>query len=173
MDVPQYPVGPHEPEDRLTPARRAELVAQLDATPAAMRAAVAGLTGPQLDTKYKNWSVRQIVHHLADSHVNVYVRFKLALTENKPTVKPYDEARWAELPDSGAGDVDVELALLDAIHTKWGRLLRAMTADQFARTFHHPETGKDVSIDAALSYYAWHGRHHTAQLTWLRQRHGW
>jgi hypothetical protein len=171
-DAPQNPAGPFEPEDGYGPARRAELVSAIAAAPAALRAAVAGLTDPQLDTRYRNWTVRQIVHHLADSHANAYVRFKLALTEDAPTIKPYDEGKWAELADS-RGDVGPALALLDGTHARWVQLLRAMTDDQYARCYFHPETGKMVSLSAALCLYAWHGRHHTAQVTWLRGRHGW
>jgi hypothetical protein len=113
------------------------------------------------------------VHHLADSHVNSYVRFKWALTEEQPTIKAYDEGRWAALEDSRTGDVRAPLALLDGLHARWVQLLRSMADDQFARSFLHPETGKSVSLSAALCYYAWHCRHHTAQITWVRERRGW
>jgi uncharacterized damage-inducible protein DinB len=135
--------------------------------------AVAGLSDGQLDTLYRNWTVRQIVHHLADSHVNSYVRFKWALTEDLPTIKAYDEGRWAGLDDSRSGDVRAPLALLHGLHARWVQLLRSMSDGQFARCFVHPETGRTVSLGEALCYYAWHGEHHTAQVLWLRRQRGW
>ena len=173
MDAPQYPAGPYEPEGPPDARRRGDHIAALEAAPAALRRAVAGLSDGQLDTRYRNWTVRQIVHHLADSHVNSYVRFKWALTEERPTIKAYDEGRWAALEDSRAGDIAAPLALLEGLHARWVQLLRAMTDEQFARSFFHPETGQSVSLNAALCYYAWHCRHHTAQITWLREQHGW
>ena len=173
MKAPQYPAGPLEPEDAYGPQRRGELIAVLEAAPAALRRALAGLSGEQLDTRYRNWTVRQIVHHMADSHVNSYVRFKWALTEELPTIKAYDEGRWAALEDSRTGDVRAPLALLEALHARWVQLLRSMTDEQFGRSFVHPETGQTVSLSAALCYYAWHGRHHTAQISWLREQRGW
>jgi hypothetical protein len=173
MAAPQYPAGPLELEDHYSPERRAEFVAVLEGAPAALRRAVAGLSDGQLDTRYRNWTVRQIVHHLADSHVNSYVRFKWALTEERPTIKAYDEERWVALEDSRAGDVAAPLALLEGLHACWVQLLRVMSEGQFARSFHHPQSGEVVSLSAALCYYAWHCRHHTGQITWLRQQHGW
>ena len=148
-------------------------MAVIEACPGALRRAVAGLSDAQLDTRYRNWTIRQIVHHLADSHVNSYIRFKWALTEDLPTIKAYDEGRWAALEDSRTGDIQAPLALLEGLHARWVQLLRSMTDEQFGRSFLHPETRKTVSLNAALCYYAWHCRHHTAQITWLRQQHGW
>jgi hypothetical protein len=173
MEAPQNPAGAFSPEEGYGPQRREEFIAVIEAAPAALRDAVAGLSEGQLDTRYRNWTVRQIVHHLADSHVNCYIRFKWALTEETPTIKAYDEGRWAALADSRTGDVGAPLALLEGLHAQWVQLLRSMTDDQFARSFLHPETGKTVSLSAALCSYAWHCRHHTAQITWLRGRHGW
>lgn len=173
MTAPQYPAGPLGAEDTFGPQRRAELIAVLEGAPAALRRAVADLSERQLDTRYRNWTIRQIVHHLADSHVNSYIRFKWALTEERPTIKAYDEGNWAALADSRCGDVAAPLALLEALHGRWVQLLRGMSEEQFAREFLHPETGQAVILNAALCYYAWHGRHHTAQITWLRERHGW
>jgi uncharacterized damage-inducible protein DinB len=173
MTAPQYPAGPLESEPASGPQGRSALVAAIQAAPAALRAAVAGLSQAQLDTRYRNWTIRQIVHHLADSHVNSYVRFKWALTEERPTIKAYDEGRWAALEDSRTGDVGAPLALLEALHARWVQLLRSMSDEQFARSFVHPETGDVVTLDAALRYYAWHGRHHTAQIRWLREQNGW
>jgi hypothetical protein len=161
------------PEDGPDPQRRAEYVAVLAGTPAALRGLVGGLSDRQLDARYRNWTVRQIVHHLADSHVNSYVRFKWALTEDRPTIKAYDEGRWAELQDARTGDVRAPLALLEGLHTRWVQLLRSLTEPQFARSFVHPETGTTVSLNAALCYYAWHCRHHTAQIAWVGERQVW
>jgi uncharacterized damage-inducible protein DinB len=173
MEPPQYPAGPHDAGEQPTAEARAAWVAEVERAPAALRRAVAGLSEHQLDTRYKNWTVRQIVHHLADSHVNAYVRFKLTLTEDVPTIKPYDEGRWVELEDGRRGDIAVPLALMDAVHAAWARLLRSMTDGHYARSYFHPETNATVTLAAALSSYAWHGRHHTAQIDWLRQRDGW
>jgi hypothetical protein len=173
MTPPQFPVGPHEPVAAPDDARRREWIAQIEEAPARLRAAVAGLTDTQLDTPYKNWTIRQIVHHLADSHANSYVRFKLALTEDRPTIKPYDEGRWAALADSRTGDVAAPLALFEGLHSRLVQLLHTLTPEQFARTFYHPESQSVVVLNDALSYYAWHGRHHTGQILWLRQAKGW
>jgi len=173
MEAPQHPAGAFAPEEDYGPRRRGEFIAAIEAAPAALREAVAGLSARQLDTRYRNLTVRQIVHHVADSHVNSYVRFKLALTEDRPTIKPYDEGRWAALADSRTGDVAAPLLLLEGLHARWVQLLRSLTEEQFARTFFHPESGETVSLADALASYAWHCRHHTAQITWLRQRHGW
>ena len=173
MDAPLHPVGPFEHEDCQSLERREGFVATLANAPAALRRAVDGLAEGQLDTRYRNWTVRQIVHHLADSHVNIYIRFKWALTEERPTIKAYDEGRWAALEDSRTGDVRAPLALLEGLHGRWAQLLRSMTEQQFARSFLHPETGQTVNLSAALCYYSWHCRHHTAQIRWLRERHGW
>lgn len=173
MKAPQNPAGAFEPEENYGPKRREEFMAVIEACPGALRRAVAGLSDAQLDTRYRNWTIRQIVHHLADSHVNSYIRFKWALTEDLPTIKAYDEGRWAALDDSRTGDIQAPLALLEGLHARWSQLLRTMTEDQFGRSFIHPETGKTVSLSAALCSYAWHCRHHTAQVTWLRQQRGW
>ncbi len=170
MEAPQYPAGPFEPGEA---GSRESLIRVLEEAPATLRRAVAGLSEDQLNTRYRNWTIRQIVHHLTDSHVNSYVRFKLALTEDRPTIKPYDEGRWAALADSRTGDVAAPLLLLEGLHARWVQLLRSLTEEQFARTFFHPESGETVSLADALASYAWHCRHHTAQITWLRQRHGW
>jgi hypothetical protein len=161
------------PEENYGPQRRAEFIAQIEQAPSALRAAVAGLSEAQLDTRYRNWTVRQIVHHIPDSHVNSYVRFKWALTEDRPTIRAYDEGLWGALDDSRRGDIAAPLAMMDGLHARWVQLLRSMSDADFARCFIHPETGKTFSLSAALCYYAWHGRHHTAQIAWLRERHGW
>jgi hypothetical protein len=173
MDPPQNPAGALVPATDVDCHRRAEYIAVIEAAPAALRSAVAGLSESQLDTRYRNWTIRQIVHHLADSHVNSYIRFKWTLTEELPTIKAYDEGRWAALDDSRKGAVEAPLALLEGLHARWVQLMRSLTDNPFARSFHHPETGQNVVLSAALCYYAWHCRHHTAQIVWLRQQHGW
>jgi uncharacterized damage-inducible protein DinB len=173
MDAPQNPAGAFVAEANYGPARRDEFIAVIANAPAALRHAVAGLSEEALDTPFRNWTIRQIVNHLADSHVNSYVRFKWALTEDMPTIKAYDETQWAALEDSRRGDVRVPLALLEGLHARWVHLLRSMTDEQFARAFLHPETGQTVTLSGALCYYAWHCPHHTAQITWLREQRGW
>jgi len=165
----RYPIGRFQPPGPLTPERRAELVAALAHLPGQVRALVQPkaepLTEAQLATPYRpqGWTIRQIVHHLPDSHLNAYVRMKLALTEDVPTVKTYREELWAELPDVAAAPIAASLALLDGLHQRWATLLRALPPAAFARTFLHPEWGA-VSLDFALAQYAWHGRHHLAHI---------
>jgi DinB superfamily len=173
MEAPQNPAGPFMPEDDYGPERRSELIGVIADAPAALCKLVDGLLDEQLDVPYRNWTIRQIVHHLADSHVNSYVRFKWTLTEDRPTIKAYDEGRWAALQDARTGDVRAPLALLEGLHMRWVQLLRSMTGQQFAHSFIHPETGNTMSLNAALCYYAWHSRHHTAQIAWVCQREGW
>ena len=173
MEAPQNPAGEYHLEENYSPRRRDEFISIIESAPATLRNAVAGLSESQLNTRYRNWTIRQIVHHLADSHVNSYIRFKWTLTEDRPTIKAYDEGRWAALEDSLTGEIQAPLALLDGLHLRWVLLMRSMTEGQFARSFHHPETKKHVSLNSALCYYAWHCRHHTAQINWLRGQHGW
>lgn len=173
MDDARYPIGPFAPETYTTQANRDDWIGVLDATPDAFRAAVSGLSDERLDTPYRagGWTVRQLVHHLPDSHLHSYVRFKWALTEDAPVIKSYLEARWAELPDAKAAP-ERSLELLTALHGRWVTLLRALPEGDFARTFVHPENGVQT-LSESLAYYAWHARHHTAQITGLRQRKGW
>ena len=174
MSDPRYPIGHWERRDELTPGERAAMIAQIAEVPARMRAAIAALDETQLDTPYREggWTVRQVVHHVPDSHLNSYTRFKLALTEEEPTIRPYDEAKWAELSDSRDTPIDTSLTMLDALHDRWTRLLRAMSSDDFQRTLRHPDLGV-MTLDAMLSLYAWHGRHHVGHVTSLRGRMGW
>ena len=174
MTDPRYPIGKWERRDTLTPGERAAMIAQIAEVPARMHAAIAGLDDTQLDTPYREggWSVRQVVHHVPDSHLNSYTRFKLALTEEEPTIRPYDEAKWAALSDSRDTPVATSLTMLDALHDRWTILLRAMSEDAFRRTLRHPELGV-MTLDAMLSLYAWHGRHHIGHVTALRERMGW
>lgn len=170
---PAEPAGPHVALAAPTAEQRAALIGEIERLPDRLRSRVQPLTEQQLDTRYRSWTVRQIVHHLADSHVNSYVRFKWALTEDRPTIKAYDETAWAALPDTRTGDVRLPLALLVALHARWVLLLHTMSADDFSRTFVHPETGQTLSLITTLGYYAWHGRHHAAQIDWLAGVHGW
>ncbi len=170
----RYPIGRFNPVASLTAPERATCIEQIAAAPGQFRRAVTGLTPAQLDTPYRDggWTVRQLVHHLPDSHMNAYIRFKLGLTEEAPAIKTYEEKEWAQTPEVPKTPVEVSLALLDALHGRWVTLLRAMTPQQFGRTIKHPEWGTP-SLDAMLALYAWHGRHHTAHVTTLRERMGW
>lgn len=141
--------------------------------PRALREAVAGLDDAQLDTKYINWTIRQIVHHLPDSHTNCYIRFMWTLTEDTPRIKAYNESDWSRLSLCRTGPIDVSLALMDAIHAKLVGLMRSMSVDDFSRSFDHPEYGKRVRLADATAGYAWHARHHTLMINWLREHHGW
>lgn len=175
MDDVRYPVGKFERRDLLTPAERATLIEQIAAAPSRMREAVQSLDARQIETPYREggWTVRQVVHHLPDSHLNAYTRFKLALTEDTPMIKPYDEARWAELSDSRDTPIGTSLTLLESLHDRWVRLLRAMSDADFQRTLKHPEHQGTMTLDSMLGLYGWHGRHHVGHITSLRQRMGW
>ncbi len=173
MEPPQYPAGPYQEEVGYGAPRLRAFTEQIAQAPGELKRAVAGLSERQLDTRYRNWTIRQIVHHIADSHINSYVRFKWALTEDQPTIKPYDEGRWAALADSLVGGIEPTLALFEGLHARWALLLGSMTLDQFARSFVHPDTGATVRLDGALSYYAWHFRHHIGQILWVRKQRSW
>lgn len=170
----RFPTGRFQRPEQVTEAQRAQAIATIEATPRKFREAVAGLSEAQLDTPYRpdGWTVRQVAHHLPDSHMNAYIRFKLALTENEPTIKPYAEALWAQLPDSRTTPVETSLTTLDALHERWMHVLRAMQPADFSRTLMHPENGV-MTLDQLLQMYAWHGPHHTAHITELRKRNGW
>ena len=169
----RYPIGPEPAFEPIGAAARAKHIDVIAELPASIRAAVNNLSKTQLDTPYRpgGWTVRQVVHHLADSHMHAFMRLKWALTEDGPTIKPYDEGPWAQLADS-AIDADVSLGILDGIHARWVALYRAMDVAQFAREFHHPERGP-LTLDHHLHIYAWHSRHHVAHVTELRRREGW
>jgi DinB superfamily len=170
----RYPIGKFQRPQSLTPEERDVAVAVIADTPKMLRHAVAGLGGEQLDTPYRpgGWTVRQVVHHVPDSHVNAYVRMKLALTEDEPTVRPYLEARWAELPDGSKAPIEMSLNLLDGLHQRWTEVLRGLTPQDWQRHLVHPEMGRQ-SLEQVAALYAWHGRHHVAHITALCQRHGW
>jgi hypothetical protein len=174
MEDLRFPIGPFEYQGEANDAQRAAFIEEIAATPAQLRAALAGLNDEQLATPYRaeGWTVRQVVHHLADSHINSYIRFKLALTEDTPTIKAYDEAKWAELNDACQSPLAPSLTLLESLHERWVILLRGLTKADYARAFRHPERGL-VTLDTNLAIYAWHGRHHIAHITALRKRLNW
>jgi uncharacterized damage-inducible protein DinB len=173
MDDPRYPIGKFAYDPDFTAQKRAAWIRDITELPVRLREAVAGLSASRLDTPYREggWTVRQVVHHLADSHMNSFIRFKLALTEGTPQIKPYDQKAWAELPDSTM-DIACSLAVLDGLHARWTALLSAMTAEQMDRTFLHPESGTQ-KLERALQTYAWHCKHHVAHITKLRRKNGW
>jgi uncharacterized damage-inducible protein DinB len=170
----KYPIGNFQRPTEITAELRGWWIEEIASAPGRLRDAVRGLSPEQLDTPYRDggWTVRQVVHHVADSHVNSYVRFRLALTEENPAIKPYNEAAWAELADARTAPVKLSLDLLDHIHQRWVLLLRSLTPEQWVRTFHHPEMG-DLSLEVSAALYAWHGKHHEAHITSLRNRLGW
>lgn len=169
----QYPIGPYTPAANPA-AARASVICRLQRVPGALRLAVVDLAPSQLDTPYRpgGWTVRQVVHHVADSHMNFYMRLKLAMTEANPVVRPYEEQRWAELPDVAAVPIGVSLTLLDGVHERADQLLRAMSDADFQRTYVHPASGQHT-VDYLIGMYAWHGEHHVAHVTALRTRAGW
>ena len=173
MDL-RYPIGEFKFEAPLTDDERQACIQKIAETPARMRTAVAGLNQEQLDTPYRpeGWTVRQVVHHVPESHLNSYIRFKLAITEDEPAIKPYFEDRWAELDDARQAPIALSLDLLDALHGRWIWFLRSLKQADFQRTFRHPELGI-VSLDKNIALYAWHGQHHVAHITALRERMGW
>lgn len=171
----RYPAGPFERRDTLTADERRAMIDTIAAAPARMREAVAGLDDAQLDTPYRDggWTVRQVVHHVPDSHLNAYTRLKLALTEDDPLIRPYDEALWANLADSRDTPVEVSLTLLESLHTRWVTLLRSMQESDFRRTLRHPDHSGILTLDWLVAMYAWHSRHHVAHITSLRERRSW
>jgi len=172
---PRYPVGKFEAPTSISPQQRKEWIAAIEEAPRRMREAVTGLNEQQLNTPYRDggWTVRQVVHHVPESHMNAYIRYKLALTEDTPTIKPYMESKWSMLPDIQPTPIEVSLQLLEALHVRWVTLMKVMKEQEWKRKFHHPEMGKDVSLEAVLGMYAWHGRHHVAHITTLRKSKGW
>jgi len=171
---PRYPIGKFEMPQEITPAARAAAIGEVAAVPTKLRGAVAGLRDAQLDTPYREggWSVRQVIHHLADSHMNAYIRLRLALTEREPTIKPYEESEWAKLDDAAHAPIEISLELLEPLHDRWVRLLKTVTPEQFVRTVRHPDFGVR-NVDWLLLLYAWHGRHHIAHIAELRKQKGW
>lgn len=170
----RYPVGKFSYDGVMSEAQKRTCCDQIAEAPARLREAVKGLSESQLDTPYRpeGWTVRQVVHHVPESHMNSYIRFKLALTEDDPTIKPYFEDRWAQLPDVKATPIEVSLTLLESLHDRWVRLLRLLSPEDWKRTFRHPEMGP-MTLEKTLALYAWHGRHHVAHVTELRKRMSW
>ena len=169
-----FPLGKFHYEGPPTEDQKQKLIDDIARTPATLRAAVAGLSLQQLDTPYRpgGWTVRQVAHHVPDSHMNAYIRFKLALTETEPTIKPYEQQLWAELADTKDTPLEISLTMLDSLHDRWVRLLRSLGPQDWKRTFRHPELGV-VALEKNLALYSWHGRHHVAHITSLRKRKGW
>jgi uncharacterized damage-inducible protein DinB len=171
----RYPVGKFERRETLTPEERRKALDTIAAVPKKMREAIRGLSDAQLDTPYREggWTVRQVVHHVPDSHMNAFIRMKLALTEEKPVIKPYDESEWAKLADARDTPIETSLTLLDSLHQRWDTLSRSLKDNDFKRTFRHPEHEGDLSLDWLLAMYEWHGRHHVGHITSLRDRMNW
>jgi uncharacterized damage-inducible protein DinB len=174
MSDPRFPIGKFSYSGTLSPEDKTKFLDDIEQTPTRLRAAIAGLSDAQLDTPYRDggWTVRQVVHHVPDSHMNSYVRFKLALTEQEPTIKTYMEDRWAELPEAKSAPIEVSLALLDSLHERWILFLRSLKPEDWKRTFRHPEMGP-MDLETTLALYSWHGRHHVAHITKLREAKGW
>lgn len=174
MDTLRYPIGQFKVNTVITDDLRNEWIGEIAETPRKLRKAIEGLSEDQMNTPYRSggWTVKQVVHHLPDSHLNGYIRFKLALTEDQPTIKPFFEDRWAKLEDYQGADIETSLVLLEALHQRWTILLRSMSAGEFDRTFNHPESGI-LTLNTALGLYAWHGKHHIAHITSLCERMGW
>lgn len=171
---PRYPIGRFDKIPNVTKEMRNEFINTIESLPSQLRKEVENLSQQQLDTPYRDggWTIRQVVHHVPDSHINAYVRFKLALTEDNPQIKTYEEHLWAELPDTFKTPIDVSLNLLESLHTRWAILLRSMTDEQFEKTFQHPEWGS-ISLSKTLALYAWHSNHHLAHIIELKKKMGW
>jgi hypothetical protein len=171
----KYPIGRFEAPAEISPSALRGYINDIRYLPALLEIVVQTLDAAQLATPYRpdGWTVVQVVHHLADSHMNALIRFKLALTENNPTIKPYDEAAWAKLPDVEKTPINMSLTLLHALHTRWVNLLESLTEEQWQRTFVHPESGKTFALKTVAANYSWHGKHHLAQIEKLKQRNNW
>jgi len=170
----RYPIGKFQPPEKISDEMRKELIQQISEAPARLRDAVKGLSEDQLEVQYRpgGWTVRQVVHHLPDSHLNAYVRFKLAITETVPLIRPYDEGSWAEVHDARLAPIEMSLMMLESLHQRWVFCLHSMEGRDFSRKFRHPERGL-MDIGKLVALYAWHGRHHVAHITSLRERMGW
>ena len=171
----RFPIGEFEAPETIDDAQVARWVDDIERLPARLRSAVRGLDAGQLATRYRpgGWTVAQVVHHVADSHLNSYARFRLALTEDRPAIRPYDEAAWGELPDARDLDVEASLALVEALHARWVELLKALGPEEWDREFFHPESGEVVPLRRNAGIYSWHGRHHLAHITSLAAREDW
>jgi len=173
MDA-RYPIGKYEPQP-YSAEQKDKWLLDIKLLPQAIEYAVQNLDEHQLNTPYREggWTVKQLVHHVADSHMNAYIRFKLALTEDNPTIKPYEEKKWAELPDNNSVPINVSITLLHALHQRWHAVIKDLTEEDFNRTVVHPEHGRQMSLWFLLGLYAWHSKHHTAHITSLRESNNW
>ncbi len=171
----RYPIGKFSFNEKLDKSGIKKCVIEIEALPGLARNAVTGLNDTQLNTPYREdgWTVQQVIHHLADSHMNAYCRMKLALTENHPTIKPYEETLWAEFDDAKNLPAEISLKLLEALHTRWAHLLNKLSEKDFEKTVYHPESGSDMSVNYLTQLYSWHGMHHCAHITELRKRNKW
>ncbi|HCY75413.1 MAG TPA: putative metal-dependent hydrolase [Ignavibacteriales bacterium] len=171
---PRYPIGRFDRNINITREMRSDFIKTIETLPSQLKKEVENLSPQQLDTPYRDggWTIRQVVHHIPDSHVNSYVRFKLALTEDNPQIKTYEEHLWAELPDTFNTPIEISLQLLDSVHKRWAILLRSLTDEQFEKTFQHPEWG-NITLRKTLALYAWHSKHHLAHITELKKKMGW
>lgn len=169
LEAPQFPAGEYVDPGDYGLDQCLDLIGQLEEFPGRLHSAVAGLSDARLELKYRNWSVRQIVHHVADSHINCYVRFKWSLTESNPVIKSYDESLWSKVIDARESPIDTSLTILQGIHGRWGQLLRRMSDQDFQKGFFHPELDATVTLKAALPSYVWHGDHHLAQIKWVQE----
>lgn len=167
---PLFPIGSPPTAADSTDHWRDESISGISRLPVQLRELLAPVAGNQLDLRYRNWTVRQIVHHIADSHVNAYIRFKWTLTEDTPLIKAYDEGLWSELPESRSGAIEPSLHLIEGLHERWTQLLRSMSDSDFEKCFVHPETGDNMALSFVVRYYAWHGIHHMGQIEWLLQQ---
>lgn len=175
LDQLKYPIGKFSFNASADEKEIKQWISEIERLPSLLRNAVKGLNDSQLDTPYRpeGWTVRQVVHHLADSHMNAYTRFKLALTEDHPTIKPYDEKLWAEMDDAKNIPVEVSLAILDALHVRFVHMLKKITPADHSKSVFHPESKREMSVKFLMNLYAWHGKHHTAHIMELRQRNKW
>jgi len=175
MEKLKYPIGRFDAEGEITEKQRESWITDIADLPSELASALEGLDDRQLDTPYRpeGWTVRQVAFHIGDSHLNSFARFKLALTEEQPTIRPYDEGAWADLPDTFKAPIELSVDFATALHARWVFLLRGMREADFARTFLHPASQSVSRLDYALGMYAWHGRHHVAHITSLRERMGW
>lgn len=175
LDALRFPIGQFAYDGSYTVEQRQRLISEIAAAPEQLGVAVDGLSEDQLDAQYRpdGWTVRQVVHHLADSHINSFVRFRLALTEDEPRIRPYFEDRWARLEDARTGPIQLSLTLLECLHDRWVRLLRVLEQSHFQLKYYHPDVDRKITLDEAVGTYAWHGKHHIAHITTLRHREGW
>lgn len=171
----RFPIGEYSPLENPSQKDIEQFIYTIEAFPGKLREAVSSLNNEQIDTPYREggWTIRQVVHHVADSHMNSYIRFKLALTEDKPAIRPYDEAKWAELPEAKSGELELSLPLLEALHKRWVVMLKNITSEQLGRKYFHPETNKENDLRYLIGLYAWHSEHHLAHVVNLKKKMGW